>query len=167
MNSYTAEDLNFLKEAIKEAEAGFSEGGIPIGAVLVISEKILGRGHNMRVQSGDPTAHAEIVCLRSAGRLKGYKHATLYSTLMPCMMCGGAIVQFGIKRVVVGESKSFEGSEHLMKQHGVEVVNLKDKVCFSLLQKYIKIHPEVWDEDIGARKMGRKVGAGANKRKSA
>src|ERR1017187_3882770 len=119
----------FMQAAIEEARKGLAQGGIPIGSVLVREGKIIGQGHNQRVQKGDPMAHAEIDCLQQAGRIGSYKDAVLYSTLMPCYLCAGAVVQFGIKLVVVGESKTFPGAEEFMKQHGVEVVNLQNEEC--------------------------------------
>lgn len=139
----------FLKAAIDEAKQGYSEGGIPIGSVLVRNDKIIGRGHNKRVQEQDPVAHAEIDCLRNAGRIGNYKGATLYSTLMPCHLCTGAIIQFGIKRVVAGENRTFPGDEELLKQHGVEVINLDNSECYELMQTFIREKPALWAEDIG------------------
>ncbi|MBP7496904.1 MAG: nucleoside deaminase [Bacteroidales bacterium] len=139
----------FLKAAINEAKQGYSEGGIPIGSVLVRDDKIIGRGHNKRVQEQDPVAHAEIDCLRNAGRIGNYKGATLYSTLMPCHLCTGAIIQFGIKRVVAGENRTFPGAEELLKQHGVEVINLDNSECYELMQTFIREKPALWAEDIG------------------
>ena len=114
----------FMKAAIDEAGKGLSEGGIPIGSVLVRKRKIIGRGHNKRVQENDPILHAEIDCLRNAGRVGTYKDAVLYSTLMPCYLCAGAIVQFGINKVIAGESETFAGAKEFMESHGVEVIDL-------------------------------------------
>ena len=139
----------FMKSALEEARRGLSEGGIPVGSVLIKNGKIIGRGHNQRVQNGDPMAHAEIDCLRSTGRLGSYEDTALYSTLMPCYLCAGAIVQFGIKKVIDGESRNFEGAEQFMKQHNVEVINLDNNECYELMQDFIKKNPEVWYEDIG------------------
>jgi len=139
----------FLKAAIDEARAGLAEGGLPIGSVLVRGGQIIGRGHNRRVQKNDPMAHAEIDCLSNAGRQKTYKDTVLYSTLMPCHLCSGAIVQFGIPRVVVGESTNFSGAPDLLKRHGVEFVNLHDPECTAMMSDFIKAHPELWNEDIG------------------
>lgn len=138
-----------MKAAIEEAKKGLSEGGIPIGSVLVKDYLIIGRGHNQRVQKNDTMAHAEIDCLRNAGRIGNYKDSTLYSTLMPCYLCAGAVVQFGIEKVIVGESRTFEGAEEFMRQHGVEVINLDLKECYSLMETFIKQNPKLWDEDIG------------------
>jgi creatinine deaminase len=139
----------FMKAAIDEAGKGLSEGGIPIGSVLVRKGKIIGRGHNKRVQDNDPILHAEIDCLRNAGRVGTYKDTVLYSTLMPCYLCAGAIVQFGIKRVVVGESETFAGAQQFMESHGVEVTDLNLEECKRLMQDFIKANPDLWNEDIG------------------
>ena len=139
----------YLSAAIAEARMGLAEGGIPIGSVLVSGNRILGRGHNKRVQGNDPIAHAEIDCLKNVGRIGSYKGTTLYSTLMPCYLCAGAIVQFGIKKVVAGESKTFPGAKSFMVEHGVEVIDLDDKECYALMQGFIKKNPDLWNEDIG------------------
>ena len=139
----------FLEEAVKEARQGLREGGIPIGSVLVRDERIIGRGHNKRVQQNNPMIHAEIDCLMNAGRIGNYKDTTLYSTLMPCYLCAGAVVQFGIKKVVVGESRTFPGAVDFMKSHGVEVINLDDKECIELMRDFINSNPVLWNEDIG------------------
>lgn len=140
---------DFMEEAIAEAKQGLSEGGIPIGSVLVRDGKIIGKGHNKRVQDGDPMTHAEIDCLRNAGRIGTYKGTTLYSTLMPCYLCAGAVVQFGIKRVIAGESKTFLGAKEFMESHGVEVIDLDLENCKQLMQDFIQQKPELWNEDIG------------------
>jgi cytosine deaminase len=139
----------FLQAAIEEARKGLSEGGIPIGSVLIKDGQIVGRGHNQRVQKNDPMTHAETDCLRNAGRIGSYKGTTLYSTLMPCYMCAGTVVQFGIRRVVVGESKTFPGAPEFMRQHGVEVIDLQDPECISMMEKFISEKPALWNEDIG------------------
>jgi len=139
----------YLKAAIEEARKGLAEGGIPIGSVLVKGGKIVGRGHNRRVQHGDPMAHAEIDCLQNAGRIGSYKGTTLYSTLMPCYLCAGAVVQFGIKKVIAGESRTFPGAKSFMEEHGVEVVDVDDNECYALMQEFIKKNPALWNEDIG------------------
>ncbi len=139
----------YLKAAIDQAKKGLSEGGIPIGSVLVKDGEIIGAGHNQRVQEGDPMAHAEIDCLRQAGRVGNYKGTILYSTLMPCYLCAGAVVQFGIKKVIVGESTTFPGAEEFMKSHGVEVINVNSEECIHLMEKFIEDKPELWNEDIG------------------
>jgi creatinine deaminase len=139
----------FLKAAIQEARTGLCEGGIPIGSVLVKDGQIIGRGHNQRVQKDDPMTHAETDCLRNAGRIGSYAGTTLYSTLMPCYMCAGTVVQFGIKRVVVGESKTFPGAPEFMRSHGVEVVDLSNPDCIAMMEDFIRTKPELWNEDIG------------------
>ncbi len=139
----------FMQAAIEEAQQGLSEGGIPIGSVLVRDGQIIGRGHNQRVQKGDPVTHAEIDCLRNAGRVGNYKDTVLYSTLMPCYLCAGAVVQFGIKKVIVGENKTFGGAADFMRQHGVEIVNLQNETCIELMENFIAQRPELWNEDIG------------------
>ena len=139
----------FMKAAIEEARIGLAEGGIPIGSVLVKDGKIIGRGHNRRVQEGDPITHAEIDCLRRAGRVGSYKGTTLYSTLSPCYLCSGAVVQFNIKKVVVGESVTFPGAPEFLRAHGVEVVNLDLPECIQMMQDFIANNPRLWNEDIG------------------
>jgi cytosine deaminase len=140
---------DFMVEAIAEAKQGLSEGGIPIGSVIVKDGQIVGRGHNKRVQDSDPVTHAEIDCLRNAGRIGNYKNTTLYSTLMPCYLCAGAVVQFGIKKVIVGESETFAGAKEFMESHGVEVIDLNLDECKQLMSKFIQEKPELWNEDIG------------------
>ena len=139
----------YMKAAIDEARIGLSEKGIPIGSVLVKNGQIVGRGHNKRVQDGDPVTHAEIDCLRNAGRVGSYKGAVLYSTLMPCYLCAGAVVQFGIKKVIVGESRTFPGAKEFMQSHGVEVIDLDLNECVELMENFIENHPTLWNEDIG------------------
>lgn len=139
----------FILEAIEEAKKGLSEGGIPIGSVLVKGEKIIGRGHNKRVQELNPILHAEIDCLQNAGRIGSYKDTILYSTLMPCYLCSGAIVQFGIKKVYAGESETFPGAKEFMQSQGVEVIDLNIEECKELMRNFIKNNPILWNEDIG------------------
>ena len=139
----------FMKVAIAEAKTGLSEGGIPIGSVLVKDGEIIGRGHNRRVQYDDPIIHAEIDCLRNAGRIGSYRGTTLYSTLMPCYLCAGAVVQFGIKKVVAGESVNFEGAQSFFESKGVEVVDLRLSECIEMMAEFIRVHPKLWNEDIG------------------
>ena len=139
----------FMQEAIEEARKGRDEGGIPIGSVLVRNNVILGRGHNRRVQEGDPVIHAEIDCLRNAGRIGTYRDAVLYSTLMPCYLCAGAAVQFGIKKVIVGESRNFAGARAFMEEHGIEVIVLDLDECVTMMQEFILQNPRLWNEDIG------------------
>jgi cytosine deaminase len=146
----------FLRAAIDEARLGLSEGGLPIGSVLVRAGQIIGRGHNRRVQHGDPMAHAEIDCLTNAGRQSTYRDTTLYSTLMPCFLCSGAAVQFGVPRVMVGEAINFRGgqgpggsSPDFMRAHGIEVIDLHDPECIDLMAAFIHDNPGLWNEDIG------------------
>jgi creatinine deaminase len=139
----------FMIAAIDEAKKGLSEGGIPIGSVMVRDGKIIGRGHNKRVQDGDPVTHAEIDCLRNAGRIGDYKNTILYSTLMPCYLCAGAVVQFGIKKVYAGEDETFEGAKEFMQSMGVEVINLESEECKDMMRKFINENPKLWFEDIG------------------
>jgi creatinine deaminase len=139
----------FMKAAIKEAKSGMAEGGIPIGSVLAKDGKIVGRGHNMRVQLDDPILHAEIQCLRNAGRIGSYAHTTLYSTLMPCHLCAGAIIQFRIPRLVVGEAENFSGARELLVSKGVEVVDLGLHECKTMMRGFIEKNPRLWYEDIG------------------
>jgi cytosine deaminase len=139
----------FMREAINMARKGFSEGGVPIGSVLVRNGEIVGRGHNRRVQNGDPTAHGEIDCLRNAGRQRSYKDTVIYSTLMPCHMCAGAIVQFGIPRVIAGEDRTFPSARAFMESKGVEVIDFNLDECYLLLADFAREKPEVWLEDIG------------------
>jgi cytosine deaminase len=139
----------FMQAAIEEAKKGLAEGGIPIGSVLVRNGKIIGRGHNMRVQENDPLAHAEIVCIRNAGRIGIYSDTTLYSTLMPCYLCAGAAVQFGIKKVIVGESVNFSGGPEFMREHGIEVTDMSITECKEMMSKFIRDRPDLWYEDIG------------------
>ena len=138
-----------MQLAITMARKGYNEGGIPIGSVLVRENKVLSSGHNQRVQNSDPMAHAEIDCLKNAGRIGSYKNTVLYSTLMPCYLCAGAVVQFGIKKVIVGESETFKGARTFMEDHGVEVIDLNNKECISLMKEFIEKKPELWNEDIG------------------
>lgn len=140
---------SFMEAAIAEAQQGLSEGGIPIGSVLVKDGNIVGRGHNKRVQDDDPVVHAEIDCLRQAGRIGSYRETILYSTLMPCYLCAGAVVQFGIKKVYVGESETFPGAREFMESHGVEVIDLNLDECKQLMHQFIQTNPHLWNEDIG------------------
>ena len=139
----------FMRAAIEEAKRGRDSGGIPIGSVLVKDGEIIGRGHNQRVQQGNPILHAEIDCLQNAGRIGSYSDSVLYSTLMPCYLCSGAVVQFGIKKVIVGESASLEGGREFMEQHGVEVIDLDLDECKALMKTFMEEHPTLWKEDIG------------------
>jgi creatinine deaminase len=139
----------FMQEAIAEAQQGLSEGGIPIGSVLVRNNAIIGRGHNRRVQRGDPVIHAEIDCLMNAGRIGSFKSTVLYSTLMPCYLCAGAAVQFRIPKVVVGESRTFAGAREFMEEHGIEVIDLNLDECVTMMEDFIRKNPALWNEDIG------------------
>ena len=137
-----------MKLALAQARKSYAEGGLPIGAVMVVNDAIVASGHNRRVQDGDPTAHGEMDCLRNAGRRARYGDVTLYTTLSPCMMCAGTIVQFGIPRVVVGEDKNFTGNIVLLRQRGVEVVLADDPDCIALMARFIAEKRELWNEDI-------------------
>lgn len=141
----------FLEAAISEAELGWSEGGIPIGSVIVHEGKIVGRGHNKRVQDGSPTLHGEMDALENAGRLPAsvYRESTIYTTLSPCSMCSGAILLYGIPRVIVGENRTFMGEEELLRSRGVDVTVVDDQTCVSLMERMINERPELWNEDIG------------------
>ena len=141
----------FLQAAIEEAKKGLASGGIPIGSVLVCDGKIIGRGHNQRVQHGSVIHHGEMNCLENTGRLKGsvYKRCTIYSTLSPCPMCSGAILLYGIPRVIVGENLTFKGPEEYVRSQGVQVDVLQDEECIRLMREFIQKNPELWNEDIG------------------
>ncbi len=141
----------YLAAAIEEAKKGLAEGGIPIGSVLVIDGEIVGRGHNQRVQKGSSVLHAEMDCLENAGRLSAedYQRATIYSTLSPCDMCSGAILLYGIPKVIAGENRTFQGPEDYVRSRGVEVDVVDDPECIALMEAFIKNSPELWDEDIG------------------
>jgi len=138
-----------MAAALDEAKKGLAEGGLPIGSVLVRGNEIIGRGHNRRVQKGDPMAHAEIDCLTNAGRQDSYKDTVLYSTLAPCYLCSGAVVQFGIPKVVIGEALNFPGAPDLLRSKGVEVIDLQDPACIQMMREFIQAHPKLWHEDIG------------------
>lgn len=141
----------FMKAAIEEARKGLSEGGIPIGSVLVCDGKIIGRGHNRRVQKKSPVLHAEMDCLEDAGRLGAadYRKSVLYSTLSPCDMCSGAVLLYGIPKVVIGENETFKGPEDYLRSRGVELVLMDSGQCKGLMKEFIKRNPELWNEDIG------------------
>ncbi len=139
-----------LEVAIQEARTGLAEGGIPIGAAMFDAEgKLLGAGHNRRVQDGDPSMHAETDAFRRAGRQRSYRDKVMVTTLAPCWYCSGLIRQFGIRTLIVGESRTFSGGLDWLREHGVEVVDLDSEICASLMRVYIVAHPEVWNEDIG------------------
>ena len=141
----------FLQAAIDEAKIGLSEGGIPIGSVLVIDGKIVGRGHNRRVQNGSPILHAEMDCFENAGRLlaSDYARATLYSTLSPCDMCSGTALLYKIPRIIIGESKTFQGPEEYLRSRVVDLQVINAPACIELMRKFISQSPELWNEDIG------------------
>ena len=141
----------FLQAAIEEAKKGQAAGGIPIGSVLVLDGQIIGRGHNQRVQKGSVIHHAEMNCLENAGRLKAsvYRRCAIYSTLSPCPMCSGAILLYGIPRVVVGENATFQGPEDYVRSQGVQVEVLQDAECIRMMREFIAARPELWNEDIG------------------
>ena len=144
------DDHALLREAIKEAEEGLREGGLPIGSALADrSGRIVARGHNLRVQTGDPTAHAETVCIRNAGRRRDWAELTLVSTLSPCIMCTGTSLLYRIPRIVIGENRNFMGAEHLFRQNGVAVVVLDDAECIQMMREFIAAHADLWNEDIG------------------
>lgn len=140
-----------MQAAIEEAQKGLAEGGIPIGSVIVHNDKIIGRGHNRRIQSGSPILHGEMDAFENAGRQSAqtYKDSIIYTTLSPCSMCSGAIILYGIKQVIVGENKTFMGEEELLKSKGVSVNVLQNLTCINLMQDFIKAKPELWNEDIG------------------
>lgn len=138
-----------FEKAYEQAAKSLREGGVPVGAALDINEELVASGHNERVQLGDPIAHGEMSCLRKAGRQRSYKTAVLYTTLAPCMMCAGTIVQFKIPTVVVGESKTFPGELEFLRSHGVEIIELNDARCAELMTEFQRRYPAVWAEDIG------------------
>jgi len=139
----------FMRAAIEEAKLGLQEGGIPIGSVLVRDKKIIGRGHNRRIQNNDPLAHAEIECIRNAGRLGSYTDTILFTTLMPCYLCSGAIVQFGIEKVIVGESRNFKGDVEFLENHWVSVDDWDWHECIDLMKEFIEKNSNLWKEDTG------------------
>jgi creatinine deaminase len=141
----------YLRAALEQAKKSLAEGGIPIGSVLVYEGKIIGRGHNCRVQTGSPIDHGEMNCLRNAGRLpaKIYKASTIYSTLSPCPMCSGAIILYKIPRVVVGENQTYLGAEDYMRSNGIQVDVVQDAECLQLMTDFIRTNPQLWNEDIG------------------
>lgn len=150
----SVDDQKWMERAFRQAQDSYDHGGLPIGSVLVRhrgdgEDELLGEGHNQRVQDGDPIAHGEMDAIRRAGRQRSYRDTTIYTTLSPCMMCAGTIVQFRIPRVVVGENKNFGGNEQFLRQNGVEVVILDDVKCTELMGRFIRERPDVWNEDIG------------------
>ena len=151
MTRETNSNLTLFNEALAEAKLGYSEGGIPIGSVLVYNNKVIGRGHNRRIQNSNPILHAEIDAIQNAGRHPAavYSQCTLYTTLSPCDMCTGAILLFRIPRVVIGENRTFVGGEDLLKSRGVELTLLDNEDCYRLLQEFTIRNPQIWNEDIG------------------
>ena len=144
------DDAKLMEAAFEQAVKGYKEGGLPIGSVLAdATGKIVARGHNMRVQSGDPTAHAEVACIRNAGRRRDWPELTLVSTLSPCIVCTGTSLLYRIPRVVIGENQNFLGAEDLFRERGVVVVNLNHAGCIELMAKFVRERPELWNEDIG------------------
>lgn len=143
-------DQELLQDALEEARKGLREGGLPIGSVLANQRgQIIARGHNLRVQSGDPTAHAETVCIRNAGRRRDWAELTLVSTLSPCIMCAGTALLFRIRRVIIGENRNFLGAEDLFRRHGTSVIVLDDTECIRIIREFIDTNPDLWNEDIG------------------
>ena len=143
-------ETELLQAAISEARLGLAEGGLPIGSVLAdAGGRMVAHGHNLRVQTGDPTAHAEVVCLRNAGRRRDWPQLTLVSTLSPCIMCTGTSLLFRIPRVIIGEIRNFLGAEDLFRAHGVTLSVVDDPECIELMRSFIAAHPDLWDEDIG------------------
>jgi cytosine deaminase len=144
------DDRILLHHALEEARKGMGEGGLPIGSVLADTHgKIVARGHNLRVQTGDPTAHAETVCIRNAGRRRDWSELTLVSTLSPCIMCTGTALLYRIPRIIIGENRNFMGAEDLFRQRGIVVVVLDDKDCIQMMADFIRAKPDLWNEDIG------------------
>ncbi|MDH5415092.1 MAG: nucleoside deaminase [Flavobacteriaceae bacterium] len=141
-------DILFFRAALEQAKKSLSEGGIPIGSVLVKNNTIVGRGHNQRVQKSNPILHGEMDCLQNAGRLKDYADSTLYTTLSPCMMCSGTIVQFKIKKVVIGENINFKGNIPFLEENGIQIALLNDEESINMMGEFIKGNPELWNEDI-------------------
>lgn len=142
------DDRKFMALALEEAKTGFDEGGVPVGAVMVENGEVIGRGRNRRVQDGNPISHGETDCMKNAGRRPDYSNVTMYTTLSPCMMCAGTIVQFGIGRVVIGEEENFPGNIEFLKSRGVDVTLLDDPDCKDLMSRFIRERPELWYEDI-------------------
>ena len=148
MAKLSSVDAAFLRIAYEEAKRGFDEGGCPIGSVLAQGDQIIAQGRNRRVQDGDPIAHGEMDCLRRAGRQRSYRAMTLYTSLSPCMMCSGTILQFAIPRVIVGEARNFPGNPDFLRARGVEVIIADDRDCIALMARFIREKPELWNEDI-------------------
>ena len=151
VTSTTPSPSTLLEVALAEARAGLGEGGIPIGAALFgVGGVLLGRGHNRRVQDGDPSMHAETAAFRAAGRQRDYRDTIMVTTLSPCWYCSGLVRQFGIGTVVIGEARTFIGGHHWLDEHGVRVIVLDDQRCVRLMREFIAAHPELWSEDIGS-----------------
>jgi cytosine/creatinine deaminase len=144
-------DHQFLRVAYEQALKSYNEGGLPIGAAMVEDGNVVATGHNRRVQNRDPIAHGEMDCFRKAGRRARYEGVTLYTTLSPCMMCAGTILQFGLQRVVVGENRNFPGNIDFLRSRGVDVRLMDDADCIALMTRFIREHPDLWDEDIAGR----------------
>ncbi len=142
-------DADFMALAYEQGRLSLDAGGVPVGSVLVRGQNVIAKGHNQRVQKGDPIAHGEMDCIRKAGRQRSYRDTVLYTSLSPCMMCAGTIVQFRIPRVVIGENVSFGGNEEFLRSRGVEVTVLDDPRCKGLMDEFIRRYPQVWNEDIG------------------
>ena len=151
MTTLTNTDSKFLAEAFSQAKLGYDEGGVPVGAVMIKNGRLLASGRNRRVQEDDPVLHGETDCLRQAGLQESYDDIVMYTTLSPCMMCTGAILKFGIKRIVVGEDHNFKGNIDFLRKNGVEVILADDKDCRHLMGKFIRERPDVWFEDIAGR----------------
>lgn len=144
------DDRALLQQALQEAKTGLREGGLPIGAILADRlGRVVARGHNLRVQSGDPTAHAETVCIRNAGRRRDWHELTLVSTLSPCIMCTGTALLYRIPRVILGENRNFLGAEDLFRDRGVELIVVDDPECIQMMAEFVRLHPDLWNEDIG------------------
>ena len=141
-------ESKFMKIAFEEAKKGYMEGGVPVVSIMVKNGEVIATGCNQRVQKNDPIAHGEMDCIRNAGRRPNYKGVTLCTTLSPCMMCSGTIAQFGIRKVIIGENKNFEGNIDFLKKYGIEVILLNDNDCIDLMEKFIKEKPFLWNEDI-------------------
>lgn len=148
METTSESDKQFMRLAYEEARAGYEEGGVPVGAVMVENGEVIGRGRNRRVQDGNPVSHGETDCMKNAGRRPDYSKVTMYTTLSPCMMCTGTIIQFGIGRVVIGEDKNFAGNIDFLRERGVGVTLLDDNDCIELMRKFIEERPDLWYEDI-------------------
>ena len=149
ISQLTIQEQDFLRLAYEQALKSFNEGGLPIGAVLAKGSELIAAGHNRRVQDGNPIAHGEMDCLRKAGRRRDYGELTLYTTLSPCMMCSGTIVQFGIPKVIIGENHNFAGNLDFLRERGVEVILANDAECLALMERTIRERPALWAEDIG------------------